>query len=178
MCYFNYFLNHRDQASSSHQESTGGGRSTFETPKERLALTLPPKHFFLEIHNVRSTSWLLTLSKPGEGRVQIVPPPPPPRYTSSNISRTPWAMDLKLSVKLKELIIIFNTTYIFNRVHQPWVAIVTSKIDACFPKTHFGSVHAKAYQDSKFFAIFMKSGLYVVSCGNLGLILRLMASWW
>ena len=30
-------------------------------------------------------------------------PPPPPRYTSSNISGTPWATDLKLSDNLNEL---------------------------------------------------------------------------
>ena len=31
-------------------------------------------------------------------------PPPPPRYTSSNISKTPWARDLKLSENWSELI--------------------------------------------------------------------------
>ena len=56
-------------------------------------------------------SWLS--SKPRTFRVHFNPiptrggghivPPPPPRYTSSNISGTPWATDLKLSDNLNEL---------------------------------------------------------------------------
>ena len=44
----------------------------------------------------------LTLSQPGGGGT-LCPPPPPPRYTSSNISGTPWATDLKLSDNLNDL---------------------------------------------------------------------------
>ena len=95
-----------------------------------------------------------------------------PRHTSSNISRTPCAGDLKLSDNLNELI--------FNRLRPLLVTIAMPKVYACFWKTHFGSFRAKADQNSTFFffAISMKSIQNGVCHENLGLIFRLMVSWW
>ena len=70
----------------------------------------------------------------------IVPPPPTARYTSPNIARTPWATELKLSDNLNDLV---SKTQIFTKA--------TSKFDACFWTTHFGSFPAKAPTNSKFF---------------------------
>ena len=57
-----------------------------------------------------------------------------------------------------------NKNLFFNRLRPPLVTIV----DACFWKAHFGSFHAKAYQNSMFFATPMKNGRTVVCCENLG----------
>ena len=66
----------------------------------------------------------------------------------------------------------------FTRLCPPLVTTTTSNVDACFSKTHFGSFHAKAPKTRSFFAISMKRVLSVVCCWNVGLIFRLMASWW
>ena len=102
----------------------------------------------------------------GGGGAHCAPPPPPPRYTSSNISGTPWATDLKLSDRLNEF--NWKKKLFFNRLRPPLVTIATFKVDACFWKAHFGSFHAKAYQNSMFFATPMKNGRTVVCCENLG----------
>ena len=61
-----------------------------------------------------------------------------------------------------------NKNLVFNRLRPPLVTIATFKVDACFWKAHFGSFHAKAYQNSMFFATPMKTGRTVVCCENLG----------
>ena len=43
-----------------------------------------------------------------------------------------------------------NRNLFFNRLRPPLVTIATFKVDACFWKAHFGSFHAKAYQNSMF----------------------------
>ena len=114
------------------------------------------------------------------GHIVPPPPPPPPRYTSSNISRTPWATDLKLSDNLNELTFEAKTIFqpppptlryhsnvqslcmflnstvsaVFMQSSPDLVTIAMSKVDTCFWKTHFGSFHAKAYLNSTFFLLF------------------------
>ena len=96
---------------------------------------------------------------------------------SSNISRTPWAGDLKLSGNLNKS--IFKKRYLFfNSLRPPSVTIATFKVDSCFWKAHFGSFHIKAYQNSMSIAISMNNVLNVVCCEKLWLIVRLTASWW
>ena len=51
------------------------------------------------------------------------PPPPPPKYTSSNIPRTPWAMDLKLHeliFKAKKIIQPLPPTLGYHSNVQSW----------------------------------------------------------
>ena len=61
-----------------------------------------------------------------------------------------------------------NKNLFFNRLRPPLVTIATFKVDACFWKAHFGSFHAKAYQNSMFFATPMQNGRTVVCCEKLG----------
>ena len=104
----------------------------------------------------------LTLSQPGGGG-HIVPPQVHfLKYLRNALSyglETFWQFKW---IKLK------NTNLFFNRLRPPLVTIATFKVDACFWKAHFGSFHAKAYQNSMFFATPMKNGRTVVCCENLG----------
>ena len=87
----------------------------------------------------------------------VVPPPPPPPYTSSNISRTPWATDLKLYDIVMEL--IFNkkdTEWVLKKISfqpPPPTLGYHSNVQSwrMFLKTHFGSFRAKDPQNSTLF---------------------------
>ena len=103
---------------------------------------------------------------PTRGGGHIVPPPPPQvhflKYLRNALSyglETFWQFKW---IKLK------NKNLFFNRLRPPLVTIATFKVDACFWKAHFGSFHAKAYQNSMFFATPMQNGRTVVCCENLG----------
>ena len=104
----------------------------------------------------------LTLSQPGGGG-HIVPPQVHfLKYLRNALSyglETFWQFKW---IKLK------NKNLFFNRLRPPLVTIATFKVDACFWKAHFGSFHAKAYQNSMFFATPTKNGRTVVCCENLG----------
>ena len=106
----------------------------------------------------------------------MCPPPPPPRYTSSNISRTPWATVLKLSEILNEL--ICKTKYYFQPPSTTVGYHSNNQSWCMFFKSHFGTFHAYLTRTRRFCAVSMNSVPNVVCCGNLGLIVRLMASWW
>ena len=93
---------------------------------------------------------------PTRGGGTLCPPPPPQvhflKYLRNALSyglETFWQFKW---IKLK------NKNLFFNRLRPPLVTIATFKVDACFWKAHFGSFHAKAYQNSMFFAIPMKNG--------------------
>ena len=105
----------------------------------------------------------LTLSQPGGGGGHIVPPQVHfLKYLRNALSyglETFWQFKW---IKLK------SKNLFFNRLRPPLVTIATFKVDACFWKAHFGSFHAKAYQNSMFFATPMKNGWTVVCCENLG----------
>ena len=105
----------------------------------------------------------LTLSQPGGGGGHIVPPQVHfLKYLRNALSyglETFWQFKW---IKLK------NKNLFSNRLRPPLVTIATFKVDACFWKAHFGSFHAKAYQNSMFFATPMKNGRTVVCCENLG----------
>ena len=97
----------------------------------------------------------LTQSQPGGGGGAQCAPRCAPRYTFSNISRTPWATDLKLSDNLNELILQTKSLF-FNCFRPALVTIAKSKVDACFWKTHFGSFHEKltGTRTRRFFLLF------------------------
>ena len=77
-----------------------------------------------------------------------------PRYTSSNISRTPWAKDLKLSENLNEL--IFKTKFCFYRRRPPLVTIATFNVDACFWKSKFWQFSCKSSPELDVFLLFLE----------------------
>ena len=106
----------------------------------------------------------LTLSQP---RGHIVPPPPPPQVHFLKHLRKALSYGLETFWQFK-WIKLKNKNLFFNRLRPPLVTIATFKVDACFWKAHFGSFHAKAYQNSMFFATPMKNGRTVVCCEILG----------
>ena len=76
-----------------------------------------------------------------------------PRYASSNISRPPWATDLKPSDNLNEL--ISKTKKNIFQPPLPTCDYHSNAQSRCmFWKTPFGSFHAKAHQNSTFFCYF------------------------
>ena len=94
-------------------------------------LTFFPLEFLRQIFTTGFRQWNLTDQDFGVGvwsPFNPIPtggggahcPPPPPRYTSSNMSRLPWATDLKLSDNLNE--IIFKTKIYFSTASvHPWL---------------------------------------------------------
>ena len=117
----------------------------------------------------------LTLSQPGGGGGGGHCALPPPKYISSNISRTPWATDLKLSDNLNDL--IFNTKIIFQP--PPPTLGYHSDVQSwrMFLKTHISSCHAKLPTTRRFWLGSIKSISNGICCGNLGLLFHLTASW-
>ena len=108
------------------------------------------------------------------GYIAQPPPPPPHACTSSNISRTLGAKDLKLSDNLNELVIK-------PKIFQPPPPTIGyhSNVQSCriFLKTYFGSLHASAPRTRRLLK-FQWSVPNVASCGNFGLVFRLMGSQW
>ena len=93
-------------------------------------------------------------------------PPPPPQVHFLKYLRNALSYGLETFWQFK-WIKLKNKNLFFNRLRPPLVTIATFKVDACFWKAHFGSFHAKAYQNSRFFATPMKNGRTVVCCENL-----------
>ena len=111
-----------------------------------------------------------------------LPPPPPPtptptRHTSSNISRTPGATDFILSDNLNKLICKTKTCCSTTSTNQ-WLPQQRPKLMHVFEKHTSAVSMQKLTRTQRFRAVSMKSVSNVVCCRNLGLIVRLMASWW
>ena len=85
----------------------------------------------------------------------IVPPPPPPLPKVHFLEYLKNVLSYRLSANLNDAI-CQNKKIFFNHLCPPLVTIATSKVDACFWTTHFDSFHAKARQNSTFFAISLK----------------------
>ena len=102
----------------------------------------------------------LTLSQPGGAHCA------PPQVHFLKYLRNALSYGLETFWQFK-WIKLNNKNLFFNRLRPPLVTIATFKVDACFWKAHFGSFHAKAYQNSMFFATPMKNGRPVVCCENL-----------
>ena len=85
----------------------------------------------------------------GGGGGHCAPPPPPsPRYTSSNISRTPCATDLKLSDNLNEL--IFKTqNYSSTDSAHPWLPQQSPESTHVFEK-HISAVFMQKLRNRLF----------------------------
>ena len=92
---------------------------------------------------------------------------PPPQVHFLKYLRNALSYGLETFWQLK-WIKLKNKNLFFNRLRPPLVTIATFKVDACFWKAHFGTFHAKAYQNSMFFATPIKNGRTVVCCETLG----------
>ena len=115
------------------------------------------------LHNIFNIEVTLTLSQPGGGGGHIVPP----QVHFLKYLRNALSYGLEIFWQFK-WIKLKNKNLFFNRLRPPLVTIATFKVDACFWKAHFGSFHAKAHQNSMFFATPTKNGRTVVCCENLG----------
>ena len=91
-------------------------------------------------------SWI-TLSQPGGGGVGAHCAPPPHVHFLNNLNNT-IATDLKFSENLNELK-FHDKRIFFNRLRPALASIATSKVDACFWKTHFSSFNAKEIATSE-----------------------------
>ena len=141
-----------------------------------------------QIIMVNSKKWFLTkicyiphLNPIPTGGGGDICPPPPTRHTSSNISRTPCAADLKFSNNLNELIFKTKITFQlrlstlgYHSKVQSWLMF----LDNTFNTFNTFAVSCKRLPNSEFIAISIKSVRNRVCCGNFGLIFGMMASWW
>ena len=125
------------------------------------------------IHTFAHKGVFLNPIPTGEG-VHCATPPPP---TYSNISRSRWFRDLKLSDNLNDLIcnrkkLIFLApppTLGYHSNVQSWRMLL---------KNSFRQFSSESAPELKVFLLFPWSVVNGVGWWNFGLIFRLMASWW